>query len=425
MQALASQTPWFLAMVALIGFSGFFSSSEAALFSLSPLERRALASGNRAQRVAAQLLQSPDRLLTAILFWNLMINVTYFALASVVSLHLDREGETGLASAVSILALFSIIVLGEMLPKTMAVTLRNTFTTIIGLPLSLAVKIAGPLLPLFRTLHIMSLRVLWPKFQPEAYLTVDDLDRAVEQSTTDASLKESEQKVLHHLLDLSEIRIEELMQPRTRIQAYRPPISRQEVINDPPPDGYVMILEEDSEEVAGVIPLMRLAEVPEKHLERYIEKVLYLPWCALAADALEKMQIDRLSVTAVVNEFGETIGVLTLEDLLDTILGESPSRSQRLLKVAPIVPLGEDTWRVSGMANLRRIEEFFGLEKVSAKSKTVAGLMQELLGRLPEVDDESIWNGFRLTVLETDSKGGFTIQFDKLSPDLETETDGE
>ena len=121
--------PWLLAMGILLLGSGFFSSSEAAFFLLNLPEKQSLAAGNRLQRAAAQLLSDPDRLLTAVLFWNLLINVSYFAITSVTALRLERMGRPDLAGMFTLGALVVIMFVSEMLPKSVAVLRPQTIST--------------------------------------------------------------------------------------------------------------------------------------------------------------------------------------------------------------------------------------------------------------------------------------------------------
>src|SRR5690606_28847300 len=105
---LVDYAPWLLAMLLLLCGSAFFSASEAALFYLSRRERRAFANGNAAQQIAAALLEQPDRLLTTVLFWNLMVNISYFTLSSVVALRLQRDGRLAEATWLTIGSLIAI-----------------------------------------------------------------------------------------------------------------------------------------------------------------------------------------------------------------------------------------------------------------------------------------------------------------------------
>lgn len=187
--------PLLVAMAVLIGLSAFFSASEAALFSLRLPERTSLKDGNRAQRLAADLLADPDRLLTAVLFWNLLVNIVYFALASLMGFRLDAAGigkSTLLAFTFG--ALLSMIFLSEMMPKSFAVLKARELAALVSVPLSVAVRIVDPLMPTLRVINLLSRRLIWPTFQSEPYLEVTDLvvrDRAFDrQSGIDRTRKE-------------------------------------------------------------------------------------------------------------------------------------------------------------------------------------------------------------------------------------------
>ncbi len=124
MNSLSELAPWLTVMVVLIGCSGFFSASEAALFYLRPAQRRRLRTGTASERMASRLLDDPDRLLSAVLFWNLVVNIAYFAVSSVCALKIENEldlGE-GVVFGFALVSLLAIIFFSEMLPKSFAVS---------------------------------------------------------------------------------------------------------------------------------------------------------------------------------------------------------------------------------------------------------------------------------------------------------------
>ncbi len=406
MSWLLETSPWLAAMAALMLCSGFFSASEAALFYLNRRAKRAFETGNRAQRIAAGLLSDPDRLLTAVLFWNLTINLAYFSIVSIVGIQMDSTSG-GLFSAA---ALFALMFASEMVPKSLGVLSPRWLSTVVAAPLSLAVRIVNPLFGVFRLAVLLTQRLLWPQFQPEPYLEIGDLERAVELSTNDASLLAQEQSVLRNIVSLSEIRADELMRPRTQFRSFRPPVSTADLGSEVPQSGYVLITEPESDEVVAAIPLLKLSELPSQHLEHYAEDIAYVPWCMKVADVFELMRrIDR-RVAVVVNEYGETIGVLTHEDILDTMFVVSPSRSSRLLSRDPIKEVSPGVWHVTGITGLRRLKRFFKLELPSSKSITVAGVVQEQLERLPQSGDSCLWGPFELKVIETARRGQMMVQ---------------
>ena len=271
--------PGLLTMLVLLFASAFFSASEAALFSLPRGQRKRLVEGSRRQQIVARLLVDPDRLLTAVLFWNLAINLSFFTIGSIIGLRMQQAGGTSAAGAFAVGSLVAIIVFGEMLPKSLAVLQSQRLAAWLAVPLAAAVRVVDPLLPVFRLATLLSRRLLWPAFEPEPYLQVRDLERAVRASTgsqpgeaappaadgvlqrnlglsaAGTVLLEQEQRVLESVVLLSDIRAEELMRPRTQFVTYRPPVTLADLKARPPAGGYLLVTEPDSDEVAAAVAL--------------------------------------------------------------------------------------------------------------------------------------------------------------------------
>jgi len=403
---------WLVAMALLAAVSAFFSASEAALFLLRPIDRRRLASGNRSQRAAARLLEDPDRLLSSVLFWNLSVNVTYFTIASLASIQLggDESGGSSVGVVFGFTSLMVIIFTSELLPKSLAVLRPPQLAAIVGLPLSIFVRMVDPIMPSLRLVNLLSQRLIWPGFKPEPYLEVNDLERAIELSTSDASLVEQERAVLHSIVSLSESRADELMRPRLLFQSFRPPVSLSDLEGQIPRSGYLLVTEPKTDEVVGAIHLESLFEIPAEHLEHHTKPVLYVPWSMSVADVFHTMQDRHHEVAAVVNEFGETIGILTFEDILDTIFTQRSTRSDRLLNRQSIQQQDEHTWMVTGVATLRRLARHFHVSLPASKSVTAAGIVQETLERLPQPGDQCDWGPFHFNVIDAPERGQLTIE---------------
>ena len=394
--------PLIAAMTLLAAGSAFFSCSEAALFSLQSDDRRALKNGTAAGQAAIRLLAMPDRLLTAILFWNLMINVVYFALASVISIQLENQGQRAVAGLVALVSLLAIILLSEMIPKTVGVLLPRVVAPRISLPLVIAVRVFDPFAPLFTSINQAVRRVFFPNFQSEPYLALRDLEQAITVSTADEELATLERTALQNIVLLSDYRADEMMRPRKQVQSFSPPVNLEDLGGRPTRSGYVLVTEDDSDEITGAIALNHLPTVPRQHLEKFAQPVIYVPWCATAASVFNELQAQQQEVAAIVNELGETIGIVTLEDLLQNVFADQGSRSERLLETSPIQQLDDNLWQVTGMATLRRLSREFNVSLPPMKSTTVAGVVQEVLQRLPVAGDEIVWASFAFRVLEAE-----------------------
>lgn len=408
MDSLIQLLPWLITMAFLIACSGFFSASEAALFYLPARDRRDMRDGNPSEQIAAHLLTNPDRLLSAVLFWNLVVNIAYFAIGSICAIRIEKDENLGRAGAITfaVVSLLTIIFFSEMLPKSVAVLKPRSLAGLVSLPLSGAVRVVDPLMPLLQSINLVSRRLIWPGFQAEPFMEVNDLERAIEHSGNDAALIKQEQAVLQNIVQLSTIRVEEWMRPRTQFVTFRPPVNLFDLDGVMPPSGYLLVTEPNSAEIEKAIRLDNWYQLDRENLERFADPVLYLPWCATVADALEKMSHRDREVTVVVNEFGDTIGILTIEDILETVFVYSPSRSERLLDMPPLEQISKDTWRVPGIMSLRQLARRLEVNIPPTLSVTVGGVIQESVQRLAEPGDVCEWGPFLLTVLQSSQRRG-------------------
>lgn len=409
MNELAESAPFIISMGILIFCSGFFSAAEAAFFSLRAGERRRLEKGTRAEKLVINLLNDPDRLLSAILFWNLVINVAYFALSSIVAIKIGDN--QSLAALFAIVSLLVIIFFSEMLPKTFAVLKPAHFSSWFSVPLFYLVRIVDPLMVVLRKINLLSQRLIWPTIQEEEYLEVSDLENAIELSNQDDHIVEQESAILRNIVQLSNIRADEWMRPRSQFRYFKPPVSLNDFHGELPPSGYLLITESDAEEIETAIRLRDAYELPLNNLESMAKPVAYAPWSTTVAHVYELMRKKGTEVVAIVNEFGETIGILTFEDVLDTVFNYSPSRAKRLLDQNPIHTIVPGKkWLISGMTSLRRLDQFVDEELPESQSVTVSGIIQEANHRIAEVNDVADWGPLRFRVLEMPHRGHMLIE---------------
>ncbi len=406
---------WFelTTMAALVAASAFFSGSEAALFSISRADRTDMAGGNAADRRAATLLTRPDRLLTAILFWNLVVNLTYYALTEVVSMRLSRvEGISPWAPTLfTIGALLTVILLSEVLPKSLAVLKPRWLSGLVSTPVAAATRLVDPVLPSLQSASDACARMLLPKFEQEPYMELADLEKAVElqsgETVQNESLLIQERLVLQRLVELADLTVAELMRPRRRCLVLKPPVALSDLEGQTDGVGeYVFVTEKDSDEIAGAIAINRLAMLPPDRLDLRAEALTIVPWCASAADTLNRLREQGRRVAVVVNEHGETIGIVPLDRLLDVVLRDATHIDPHDAHAARLAQLdGEAGWEASGSTPLRRVAKRLGpwldeddstpanaaelAEKMlAARSRTVGGLLQEELERPPRPGDQ-------------------------------------
>jgi len=396
--------PWLLAMAVLILFSALFSGSEAALFSLDHRSRRSLPRAGIGGRIAAGLLENPERLLSAILFWNLLINLAYFTVGVVVMQKLNARDYATVAAVIGLLNLLGMIVLGEVLPKSTAVVFKQKISVVASWPLAAAVAVLDPIIPFLGRLARLLRRSLWPHVQPEPPLQAEDLERAIDASVaTTTELLEIEQQVLHNILDLNEVNVEEVMRPRNLVTLVDPTdtLETATIVNLRNTD-YLLIRNDGEDICRQAVALSRITGETSRTFGDLAEPVIYVPWCASLAYVLSEMRNQYRSVAVVVHEHGEMVGVVSYEDLLETTFSDSPSRTRRVLGREPVIEIDSNRFHAEGLVTLRYLYRHLRIpyDADEDNQTTLAGLFHDSLERLPQVGDRITEEGWNFTAIE-------------------------
>lgn len=409
----AQWAPGTLSMLILILLSGFFSASETALFYLTNEELRSFRAGNSRQRTVALLLSDPDRLLTAVLFWNLVINLSYFAVSIVIAQRMVANEFASAAGFFGVLSLAGMILFGEVLPKSFAVVFKKKLSELVSWPMAFAVRLLDPVIPTLRSTSRILRRTFWPHIKHEPYLDADDLDKAVEASETSEDIIRQERQILHNILDLSEIKIEEVMRPRGTYSTVTSLDSTDEIPELAESCGYLVFQNKETEEIESAISLTTMATRSGNQLITAREEVLYVPWCSTIAETLQQLRSRFYSIAVVINEYSEVIGIATQNDIMDSILSPEASRAKRLLQREPILEIAPGRYHVEGLTTLRYLCKYFQLDYEPGTDSlvTVSGMLHEELERIPQVGDECIWNDFRIRVIDVSKKGQIRTMF--------------
>ncbi|MCS7467316.1 CNNM domain-containing protein [Stieleria sp. ICT_E10.1] len=411
MSELLQYVGWLVPMAVLILLSALFSGSEAALFSLTLRQRRQLRRGGVGGRIADRMLRDSEKLLSAILFWNLLINMTYFAIASIVASRLDASVDAGASVALlfTSASLLTIIFFSEMLPKSLALLAPMQASILIAPVLNLAVRLVSPLLPIIKTSNLLAGRLLWPSFQPENEIDLVDIERAVELGTDDAALLERERLALQNLVAIAEMRASELMRPRSRLHLVESPIQADALFARSPPGGYAIITDETGDTMVGALGVRMLRPSQIDHFEDLVEPVIYVPWSARVARVLDLLNENDLSVAIVVDEYGDGIGALSIDRIFRRLLAPEHDQFEEDTDSAAIEQLEPDLYRVAGGIALRQLAKQLAVSVPDESVATVAGFIQRHNERLPRLGDQATLEDYLLTVVE-EQEGALRIE---------------
>ena len=364
----------------LLALSALFSSSETALFSLDSHQRQH--AGLRVQALLAQ----PRRLLVTILLANLIINLAFFSL---LPLLIPGEGAAHalLAGAGGLVA---VLLAGEIVPKTLALRAPLFLARATALPLTLLTTLMRPVTGLVTRALDLCHRLLGEHERQERRLSAADLAEALEQSARQGELEPGEADLIAEIVELSSMSVREIMTPRVEMLSL-------DLASDA--EGRAQVMEQtrrrrltwlpvvrgDLDTVVGRVEIRDLLANPDEPLERQVMPVCFVPEVAPVLTMLQELREARVAEAVVVDEWGGTAGVVTLEDLFEELVGEL--RVEGETAEPAVIDCGEGRFKVYGGLSVRDWNEAFGLEVVPNAFETVGGYVTALLGRLPRVGD--------------------------------------
>jgi CBS domain containing-hemolysin-like protein len=394
-----------LAIILLLACSAFFSGSETALFSLTPGQRERLrAERPRSSRRIESLLHDSDRLLGTLLLGNLIVNTIVTALATLVLLAIVRRtgGSEGLVISIGGLAVTALLlVCGEITPKVVATRI----------PVQLAL-LAAPVLPAVQVvlrpvvaLVAAAVRRILPRKPETEELTDDELHTMVELGRRQGVLQGSEDEVLLNLIDLDRRAVSEVMTPRIDIVAVPESATIAEAIATCRRAGFsrLPVYRDTVDRVTGTIHIKELLAVTDERAP--VSAIARPPWFVPEVKSLPEL-LDELRrrgshIAIVVDEFGQTAGLVTLEDLLEAVFGEITDEYD-VAEELPYSKVEEGCYLVDGEIDVATLNRLFQNALRGVASERLSSLIHEKLGRLPASGDHLVLGRVEITVKETD-----------------------
>jgi CBS domain containing-hemolysin-like protein len=380
-----------VSILLLVLISGTLSSSETALFKLDEGER-ALASPR-----VRRLLEDPRSLLVTILLGNLIVNLAFFAVApSALGRFIERSGglsadESSFAGGFG--ALVILLITGEILPKAVALRAPRAVARLTSAPVTAAVRTLGPARQLVSGALEFSRRLIGEDERSEKGVTPEALAEVLERSRSEGVLAAKEANLLGEIVELERLRVREAMTPRVDLVMFDLgeedlAAERQRVLDEARRGRmtWVLAIRDGADHVAGGIGVRDLLLAPGRDPEELVMPVKLVPEVARLGSLLNAFHLDRVSEAVVIDEWGGTAGVVTLEDVFEELVGELRVEGEE--KAPEIVGVGEGRFRVSGSLSVRDWNDSFGLQVVPAAFETVGGFVSAVLGRIPKAGDE-------------------------------------
>lgn len=400
-----------IVLFVLLIISAMVSGSETAFFSLKPTDLAALKSEHeQAGKLVLQLRDKPKTLLATILVANNLVNVAIVILASLITSNMVDFGENSMVEFLVQVVLITslILLLGEIMPKIYA----NKEPMRLSLMLAPFLRVCIVLFKPLSVLLVSSTSFIDNKLAKKVSgLTMSDLSVAIDITSDETTLPE-EKKMLKGIATFGEKEVTSVMQSRVNIAAIATDSSFEKLLRLVLDSGFsrIPVYEETIDKVVGILyikdllPFLHATDVDWRQLVR---PAFFVPENKKISDLLQEFREKKIHMAIVVDEYGGTAGLLTLEDILEEIVGEISDEFDKDAGSSLFKKLGRDAFLFEGRTNLNdfckvlELDDYY-FEDVQGESDTLAGLLLELEGRIPEKGAKISCKDFRFEVADAD-----------------------
>ena len=393
------------ALIVLIIVSAFFSGSETGMMALNRYRLRHLAkTRHRGARLSARLLEQPDRLIGLILLGNNFVNILASTLAAVIALRL--WGEPGLAIAPFLLTPV-ILIFAEVAPKTLAALHPERVAFPAALVLTPLLKVFSPLVAGLNLISNGVLRVmrLSPTGIDSEKLSNDELRTVVNEAS--AMLSGRYRRMLVSILDLEKVTVDDIMVPKAEINGIDLDDPKHIIIEQLTTSQHTLlpVFRGDVEDIIGVLHMRKLLELMRRDeldvgaIEKLADEPYFVPAGTPLNTQLHNFQRHRARFGLVVDEYGDIEGLVTLEDILEEIVGEFTTD---FASVSPdIHPQEDGTYLIDASSNIRELNRAMQWELPTDGPKTLNGLILEVLESIPEPGTSLLLEAYPVEIVQT------------------------
>jgi len=400
-------------VLALILASGFFAASEIALITVKRYRLdQLIGEGNRAARAAQHLTEDPSRFLATIQIALTFLGFLASAVGAVslsgvlantirrIPLQFIKDAAEGISFVlVTLLIALAAIIVGELVPKTLALTFADRFALFVARPIGWFDRILRPIVWFVSNVSNVLVRALGGKDRPKAgYLSMEELKMLVETGSEQGGIEEEEKEMIHGVIELSETQVHAVMVPRIGIRAVEVSDSLDEVLDMIVLAGHsrLPVYEENLDNIVGILyakdllPFLKRegGEPPKINIRALARPAVYVPETKAVDDLLREMRGARRHIAIVVDEYGGTAGLITLEDVVEEIVGEIQDEYDR--EESLVEPLQDDeqiAYRLDGRVSIHDLRDLFDLPDAEEEDEdeydTLGGLVVHRVGRIP------------------------------------------
>ncbi|HBH95277.1 MAG TPA: HlyC/CorC family transporter [Ruminococcaceae bacterium] len=390
-------------LVILVLLSAFFSATETAFTSANRIRLKSMAEeeGSRGAGIALKVMDKYDKCLTTILVGNNIVNIATSSLATILCVQLFGDRGPIIATAATTVI---VLIFGEITPKTIAKGNAETFCIVIGRIIRLLMIILTPVSAIFLLIQKGASKLF--NKGTEVSVTEQELMHIIDEIEDQGVLEEQESDLVRNALEFDETTAEQIMQPRVNVVGVDLYADNSQIMDTFRTEAYTRlpVYEKSLDHIVGVLCyrdfMQKMLEEKDFSITEITSDILYIPSLMRISDVLKKMQKEKEHMAVVVDQYGGTAGIVTLEDILEELVGEIWDENDEVS--TPIKFLNKHIFRVSGDVQKidfnRYFEDYDKRLEIDGDFNTVGGWVFELFGRIPDVNDRVETENLKITV---------------------------
>ena len=401
----SSQVWQIIVLIILLVLSGFFSMSETALMALSKIRiRHMVEDGVKGAKLVEKLTQDPNKLLGAILIGNNIVNILASSLAT--TLFVNAFGASGVGIATAVMTVL-VLIFGEITPKSIAKQKSEQVALKVSKPIIIIVKLFKPFIGIFTFISSGFIRLLGgnPKAS-EPFITEEELRTMVGVSEEEGVLEDVEKEMIFNVFDFADSQAKDVMVQRVNIVAVDSDATYEEVLDVIKKEQFsrIPVYNQTIDDIIGMLYVKDLIIAGQNKdnfkVTDYMREPYYTFEFKKIKELFNEMKKTRNHISVVLDEYGGTVGIVTIEDLIEEVFGDIEDEYDDYNNEIEVIK--EDEYVVDGSSKLDDISELIGVNMESEEFDSIGGLIIGELGRFPENKEEVNISNIRFVVEEVD-----------------------
>ncbi len=388
-------------LVILIMFSAFFSATETAFSSINKIRMKNMANnGDKKAAAVLELNEKYDKLISTILIGNNIVNITASSVATVLFLvYFPKNGATISTVVMTIV----VLIFGEITPKSIAKDFPEKFAMTVVPFVKVLCIILSPINFIFSSWKNLISKVF--KNDENRGLTEEELLTMVEEAQDDGGINDEEGELIRNAIEFNDIQVSDVHTPRVDVVAIDENDSREEIDRVFCESNFTRlpVYKDTIDNIIGVINQKDFynSNKFKGNIKDIMSKPLYVIPNMKISELLQKLQTNKTHIAVITDEYGGTVGIVTLEDILEELVGEIWDEHDEI--VEDFIKTGENEYRVLGSADLDDFFDLFDM-KNEFESSTVGGWITEEMNRFPKVGDSFVYKQLTVTVTKANSR---------------------